>query len=106
MAAVKINIPDLAESETTVSLSGEKYVFRYHFSSLEQTYYLDIYYQDILVIAGLKLLAGVVITGKYDLPLFDNGFLLVAKLKETSEKTNRNNIGIGKAYELIYITNT
>ncbi len=106
MAALKINIPDLSESEIEVSLSGEKYTFRYHFSTVEQVYYLDIYYQETLVIAGLKLLDGVIITGKYDLPLFDNGFLLVAKLKETSEKSGRDNIGIDKAYELIYITNT
>lgn len=105
MAIIKIGVPDLAQPSTEISLSGIKYNFLFHYSTVESCYYLDIYSQDELILGGIKLIEGL-LTFKYDLPLFPNGELLLVKLKETSELPSRNNVGIGKAYELIYIETT
>lgn len=101
--SVKIDIPDSPEPITEVTLSGKKYLFHFRFSTVENTYYFDISYQGEKIIRGLRVTEGTLSTGKYDIPDFNGGVLGVFKLKETDEPPNRNNVGIGKVYELVYI---
>lgn len=100
--AIKIDVPDAPESFSEVTLSGKKYVFHFRYSTLEDVYYFDIAYNGSPVISGLRMSPAVLNTAKYDLPAFKDGVLGVFKLKETPELPNRNNVGIGKDYELIY----
>ena len=102
---LKISIPDSADTASPVSLGGETYDFRFNYNTVDQVYRLDIYQLGTLVISSLDLKTGSYITGKYDIPAFNHGELFVARIRYTPEDPNRNNIGIGKPYELIYVSN-
>lgn len=102
---LKIQVPDSANSDISVSLGGKTYTFRYNFSTISQTYYLTILYNNTVIISSLKLIDNVLLLRKYALDDFEHGDLFVAKMKETSSPVGRYNLGIDKAYELIYISN-
>lgn len=104
MSIVKIDVPDLSEPLVEVTLSGKSYLFRFHYSNVEDRYYLDISYKNVPVVSGLKLLEAA-LTLKQDLPEFKEGNLFLVPLQSTTEPPSRNNIGVGKPYELIYIPN-
>jgi hypothetical protein len=103
--ALKINVPDSANTQSNVSLGGSNYLFDFTFNDRDGRYRLTISLNGESVISGLKLIENVIITQKYDLPDFDHGELLLVKIKDTTDPAGRNNIGIGKAYELIYLSN-
>lgn len=101
---LSIPIPDSAYSEVEVSLGGSAYNFVFNYNSMDTTYRLDIFSGGESVIYGVLLIEGSSLLGKYTLPLFDHGELFVAKLEATDRKPSRDNIGLGKAYELLYIS--
>lgn len=103
---LSITIPDSSYSPTPVTLGGELYNFVYTYNDIEETFALDIYYQNKLMIGSLSLKEGSIITKKYDLPDFSHGELFLAKVKATDRPPTRDNVGIGKSYELIYVSNT
>lgn len=102
---LSISIPDSAYSSSPVSLGGELYDFRFNYNDVDSVYRLDIYYQQKLMVGSIDLKLGSLLTDKYNLPDFSHGELFLAKVKATEEPPTRDNIGIGKAYELIYTDN-
>lgn len=102
---LKISLPDSSNGFVPITLGGESYIFDFQYNSLDKVYRLSIYYQDKLIIGSLDLKVGVVLTGKYDLPEFNHGELFLTELRATEDPPNRHNIGIGKPYELIYVSN-
>lgn len=100
-----VSTPDASNSSSFVTLGGELYTIRYNFNGVDKVWRIDLYYQNKLIIASLDLKLGTLITGKYDLPEFDHGELFLAKVKATAEPPIRDNVGVGRAYELIYVTN-
>jgi len=102
---LKIAIPDAADADIRPTLGGESYLFSFNYNTVDQVYRLDIYQDEALVIGSLDLKTGSYITGKYDIPAFNHGELFIARLRYTPEDPHRNNIGIGKPYELIYVSN-
>jgi hypothetical protein len=103
---LKINVPDSANAESFVSLGGFNYKLFFNFNSSDQRYRIDISLNDKPVITGLKVVEDTPLIRKYNLPDFDHGELYVLKLKDTDEPVGRNNFGIDKAYELIYVANS
>lgn len=102
---LKINIPDSSNAVPKVSLGGITYDFHFYTNRIDGKYHLDIYLDGVLLQGSLKLLENVFILQKYVIPDFSHGDLFLAKLKDTSELPGRDNIGVGKPYELIYFTN-
>lgn len=102
---LKISVPDSAYSTQDVTLGGETYRFDFSYNSVDEVYRLDIYYQGDIMLAGIDLREGSILTGKYDLPNFDHGELFLAKLKASNQHPTRENIGTNKTYELIYVSN-
>ena len=80
----KISVPDSANLELEVYLGGLTYIFHYKYSTLADRYYLDIYLDGVLLVAGLKLITNVLLLEKYALDDFDHGDIAVVKLKNTS----------------------
>lgn len=104
---LKIPVPDSANATTKVSLAGTTYDFKFEYfepPGVQGAYYLTILLNGVIIISGLKLLENVALLKKYDIPEFDHGELIVLKLKDTTDPVGRNNIGFGKPYELIYIS--
>ena len=102
--ALFINIPDSANSEQLVTLGGLEYTFQSTFNSRDQRYRLSISQRGAVIIDNMKLMEGITLTGKYDLPLFDHGELFVIKAESTEDPIGRNNVGFNKPYELLYLT--
>lgn len=102
---LSISIPDASNSSSPVSLGGEIYDFRFNFNSVDKIYRLDIYYRQKLIVGSLDLKLGALLTDKYNLTDFAHGELFLAKTKATELPPNRDNVGVDKSYELIYVTN-
>ena len=102
---LSIAVTDSADSSAPITLGGELYDFRFNFNSLDEVYRLDIYHQQKLVIGSLDLKLGALITDKHNLPDFDHGELFLAQVKSNAVSPTRDNVGVGKSYELIYVTN-
>ena len=102
---IKIQIPDEASSEIKVALDGRDYTFQYSYSSVSECFYLSIFFEGEEIISSLKLIEGVPLLRKYALDNFEHGELVLGKLRSTEASPGRNNVGINKAYELIYISN-
>lgn len=102
----KIHVPDSANLELEVYLNGLTYIFHYKYSTLSDRYYLDIYLDGSLIVAGLKLVTNVLLLEKYALDGFNHGDLAVVRLKNTSSvEPERDTLGFNKEFELIYFTN-
>lgn len=103
--AVSITIPDTAWSRQVVSLSGSSYVFETRYNERSSRWYINITLGGVSVINSLKVVENVNLTGRYLLDNFNDGNLFCIKIKETAEPAGRDNFGIGKDYELWYLTN-
>jgi len=102
---LSINIPDTAWSSPIVSLSGRSYTFEITYNSRSTRWYINISLSGTEVINSLKVLENLDITGRYNLVNFDHGSLSCVRFKNTAEPVGRDNFGIDKDYELIYLTN-
>ena len=92
-----------ADDEIVLSFGGYKYSFHLTYNTTNLRYYLDISRNEKRIISGLKLVENVNISGKYDLPDFDHGFISVIKANATDDMATRDNIGVGKPYSLLYV---
>jgi hypothetical protein len=103
--ALSINIPDSPFASFEVPLGGQTYNFDITYNTRDSRYRLDIYQNSEVIILGLKLVENADLLGKYNLPAFNHGGLFVVSNYKTDEPVGRDNIGTGKAYELIYVSN-
>ena len=101
---LKIVVPEGSETEAKVSLGDVTYTFIYKYNSTSESYHLDIYLDTVPVITSVRLCAGALLLRKHALDEFSHGDLMVIKYRETSDPVNRSNLGIGKPYELVYIS--
>lgn len=103
-----LNTPTSPDTVVPTALGGRLYKFHYKFNGSKpenRRWYLDIYLGNRLLIAGLKLLDGYTLLDKYVIPEFNHGELLVLRFRETDLPCGRDNLGIGKDYGLVYISN-
>lgn len=100
---IKIPVPSKTNTEIKVPLSGKTYSLYFTYSRVSERHYLSIYRGSELLVAGVKLIDGSMLLGKYTIEQI-NGDMFVAKLIDTTEPPTRNNIGIGKNYELIFVS--
>ena len=101
-----IAIPDSADTSSQVSLGGELYDFRFSYNDIDRVYRLAIYKLQKKVITSIDLKTGALLLQKHTLPDFDHGDLFLAKVKARKVPPERDNVGVGKDYELVYMTNT
>lgn len=105
---VRLQIPQISYSRFDVTLSGDRFLFDFSFNSRDGDYgrwYLDIYNSDEeLIVGSLKLLEDTSPTVHLDLSEFNLGFLQVTQLDDDELPASRNNLGVGKSYDLQYVT--
>lgn len=103
---LRLNIPTVSYAKQEVSLGGFKYDFVYSYNEYDGRWRIDIYYNEELIVPGLAIMEdSSIIRFRYDVPEFSHGDLQCRKVLDTKESVGRNNLGIGKEYELIYFTN-
>lgn len=102
--AVSIFIPNTPWSRQTVSLSGRNYIFEVSYNERSKRWYIDISLSGSDVVNSVKVMENYDLTGRYCLQDFPDGELFCARLRETSDPVGRDNFGIGKDYELLYLT--
>ena len=103
---LRLNIPEVAFAAQEVSLGGLTYTFIYSFNDQDDRWRFDIYLDEVLVIGGIKVMENAsLFRFRYTLPDFVNGDIQCLRLLDDGKQVGRNNLGIGKAYELIYFSN-
>lgn len=105
---VRLPIPAVAYQDVNYTLSGEKYIFTYRFNEImnegKGRWQVDIRdTNDVYQIKGLTLIEGTAPTLHLE-NVLPQGFLYVVQLDKDEEPAGRYNLGIGKSYELHYIT--
>lgn len=103
--ALKIPVTDNAYSNQELTIAGIKYNFKFSYNGRDSRWRLSIFIDDTAVILGVKIMENEALLGRYRLTTFAHGDLIVLRVKDDGQDCGRNNFGIGKAYELIYITN-
>ena len=103
--ALRIPVPDTSFAENTFSLGGINYRFVFRFNDRDERWRIDIYINDDPVKLGIKVMENQLFLSRYRLEDFDHGDIGCFRVLETTEPVGRNNLGIDKAYELIYLTN-
>lgn len=103
--AVSIPIPDTGWTRQIVSLSGKSYVFDIQYNTRSLRWYINLELNGQQIINSLKVIENINLTGRYLIDDLSEGNLYCVRVKETSEPAGRDNVGLGKDYELLYLTN-
>lgn len=100
-----IPVPDLSYSEATITLNGLIYSFQYRFNSRSDRWKLDILDSEgVYLIKGLTLIEGFSPTSYHNITGFSEGLLIPVEVNVSDAPVGRDNLGIGKDYNLIYAT--
>lgn len=100
-----LEIPTTANEELETSLAGIAYKFIYTFNTRDSRWRLSIYKDGSPVILGLKIVENVSLLSQYLLDDFDHGDIFCIRSKDDGNPVGFDNLGIGKAYELVYLSN-
>lgn len=101
---ISIDVPDSAWSEQNVPIDGVDYLFEFTFNSRDRLWTMNVYDGEYPVILGTRLLVSGNLFGNYVLDNFEGGLLTLLRVKDDGQPVGRNNLGIDKAYQLIYIS--
>lgn len=99
-----IKVPDSSYAIHRVPLGANSYVIVFRFNSRDSRWYFDLYSDsNTLIKAGIKVMENQSLLQRYLLEDF-SGDIVCDKVGNTAEKVGRNNLGVGKDYELIYFS--
>ena len=104
--SVEIPVPISSFSEINVTLGGISYDIIFRENSRDGRLYFDLYTEDTLVKAGVKVMENQSLLYRYILDDSPNGDILCLSRSGNSEGVaTLSNIGLGKTYGLFYLTN-
>ena len=99
-----INIPEQASAKHRLALGANSYVIVFRFNSKDKAWYFDLYSDsNALIKGGVKVMPDQSLLLRYLLDEFD-GDIVCQRVNNTVEELGRNNLGIGKDYELVYFS--
>jgi len=102
--AVSLEVPVSSVDTQKVSLGGIVYNIKYTFNTRDNRWRLDISTNAAgLIKAGVKVMENQSLLRRYQLDNF-SGDIYCVRSKEDGLDVGRDNLGIGKAYELIYFS--
>jgi hypothetical protein len=102
---LSIPVPDSASSKQDVALGGINYTFTFTFNSRDSRWRFDLDINEEVVISGIKVMENQDFLKRYALEDFDHGEIFCIRIKEDGKDVGRDNLGVDKSYELIYVTN-
>lgn len=103
----KVSTPVISYATNKTSLNGETYNLTYRFNERTSRWKLDLAKDDTTpIVSNLTLVEDQILNDHLTLPDFGEGLLIVNKSRTTDELCGRDNLGIGKDYELLFSTKT
>ena len=102
---LEIPVPEESFAEFQLLLAGIEYRFVYKFNTRDDRWYIDIFIDEDPVILGVKVMENQSLLDRYHLPDFDHGDLRCLRLGSSLAPVGRDNLGIGKNYDLVYFSN-
>ena len=103
---ISVSVPENTYVDQRIVLGEVEYIFKHTYNTRNERRYLDIYIEDREILSGIMLIeGGQFLLQSYILPDFNHGDLAVIRIKEDGKPATIDNIGIDKAYELMYFTN-
>jgi hypothetical protein len=102
---LSLPVPDAAWSSQGITLGGKDYTFTFSYNTKDSRWRFDISLGGVVVIAGVKVMENQSLLSRYILEDFDHGDILCMRFKDDDLPVGRDNLGLGKPYELIYFTN-
>ena len=100
-----IPVPEVSNATLNLQLGGLEYTFIYSYNERDARWRFDLYLQDTPVITGVKIVESQFFFSKYILSGFDHGDIACIRTGSSKDAASRDNVGIGKNYELVYFTN-
>jgi hypothetical protein len=103
---LKIRVPDSALHSQTINISSNTYTIKYKYNTSDLSWYISLYTVDDEIILGdTKVMPNQNLTGRFPYyQVFTGGNIWCLRTKNDFTPINRNNLGIGKLYELVYLT--
>ena len=100
--AVRIDVPVQPWSTQNVSLGGQDYEFEFKYNGREDRWRFSIRQEDTTIVSGIKVVENQIFLINYVLPLFSHGDIMCRRILKDNKQVGRNNLGLGKPYELYY----
>lgn len=101
---IRIPVPDIAYSTVLINMGGETFALTFRFNERMGRWKVDISKADGTVVRnGITLIEGALPTAHLNLDELSTGSIGVFQVEATDERASRNNLGIDKAFELVYI---
>lgn len=104
--ASEIKIPNSAWHEQSISVSGDLIQIVFKFNTRDDSWYIDLL-EDTGegILYGIKVMPNQSLTGRYSyLDSLPSGNLWCLRVKNDFSPINRNNLGIGEAYSLFWLS--
>jgi len=102
---LEITVPDTSYSTQRVNINNTVYNLQLSFNSRDNCWYLDLFdINNNPILQSKKLQWGSAVTSKYILPNLIGGDFFILKTEERSQELGRSNFGVGKLFNLVYLT--
>lgn len=102
---LKLPVPDVAWAQQDITLGQQEYTFTYSYNSRDSRWRFAIDLAGREIITGVKVMEDQSLLARYGLVDFRHGDVYCVRLEQDDNPVGRNNLGIGRSYELIYYTN-
>lgn len=102
---LEITVPDTSYSTQRVNINNTVYNLQLSFNNRDSSWYLDLFdINNSPILQSKKLQFGSPITSRYILPNLIDGDFFILKTEERDQVLGRSNFGVGKLYNLVYLT--
>lgn len=104
--ALQILVSKNPNSTQRVSLNGYSFSLRLVYSPRQESWHIDLSLANNrdLILSGIKLQPNQNLTGRYKIPILSGGDLYCIRAANTNYPLNYENLGPGKDYSLVWIT--
>lgn len=100
---LQIPVTSSGNSNYTITLDGDTYVFRYTYNSRNGRIYLDILKDGRVSISGLKVIERASMLAQYVISRVPEGVLFVSRNDKTATTATIGNTGINKPFTILYL---
>jgi len=106
---ISIPVPNVGYGSNDITLAGINYTFVYMYNERDNNglgrWRVSLYQDEVIIIAGMKIVEHAALIKRYRLPEFDHGELYCIRVLDDGQPAGLSNFGIDKAYEFRYFTN-